>query len=156
MATINKVHPAAGTEYAASTVANQDFVGLNVVGSKQTFFGGFQPLFIKIAGTGIATLDTQATPTSAVVLGTRSLALKAVAAFGTLVGVDRANATTALTVVVDANSFNTGSGEGGNGSDTNDFSGLKSAVAAATGVSEGAITITAGYTIASAGTIDFA
>jgi hypothetical protein len=156
MATISKINPAAGTEYAASTVADQNFVGLNVVGSKQTFFSGFQPLFIKIAGTGIATLDTQASPTSTVVLGTRSKALKAVAAFGTIVGVDRANATTALTVVVDANSFNTGNGAGGNGSDTNDFSGLKAAVAAATGVSSGSITITAGYTIASAGTIDFA
>jgi hypothetical protein len=153
---ISKIHPVIASQYSASTVANQEFPALNVTGSEQTFFAGYQPLFIKIAGTGIAGLDTQATPTSAIVEGTRSKALKAVAAFGTILGTDRANATTSLTVIVDAASFNTGNGLGGKDSSTNDFSGLKAAVASATGVSSGGITITAGYTITSAGVIEFA
>ena len=153
---ISRVHPVTADGYVASTVANQGFPGLNVTGSKQTFFSGYQPLFIKIAGTGIATLDTTDGTTGAITEGTRTKALRAVMQFGSIVGTDRANATTALTVIVDAGTFNSGTGGGGQGSDDGSFSGLKTAVSAATGVAEGSITITTGYTITSAGVIDLA
>ena len=121
---------------------------LNVTGTKQSFFSGYQPLVIKIAGTGIATLDTQATPTSAIVEGTRSKALKAVATFGSILMTDDGDATTALTVIVDGATFN----QGNSNTTTTGFGLLKAAVASATGVSSGSITITSGASLNSDGT----
>jgi hypothetical protein len=121
---------------------------LNLTGTKQSFFSGYQPLVIKIAGTGIATLDTQATPTSAIVEGTRSKALKAVATFGSILMTDDGDATTALTVIVDGATFN----QGNSNTTTTGFGLLKAAVAAATGVSSGSITITSGASLNSDGT----
>jgi hypothetical protein len=125
---------------------------LNVTGTKQSFFSGYQPLVIKIAGTGIATLDTQATPTSAIVEGTRSKALKAVATFGSILMTDDADATTALTVIVDGATFN----QGNSNTTTTGFGLLKAAVAAATGVSSGSITITSSTSLNSDGTFTYA
>jgi hypothetical protein len=125
---------------------------LNVTGTKQSFFSGYQPLVIKIAGTGIATLDTQATPTSAIVEGTRSKALKAVATFGSILMTDDGDATTALTVIVDGATFN----QGNSNTTTTGFGLLKAAVAAATGVSSGSITITSSTSLNSDGTFTYA
>lgn len=125
---------------------------LNVTGTKQSFFSGYQPLVIKIAGTGIATLDTQATPTSAIVEGTRSKALKAVATFGSILMTDDGDATTALTVIVDGATFN----QGNSNTVTTGFGLLKAAVSAATGVGSGGITITSSTSLNSDGTFTFA
>jgi hypothetical protein len=125
---------------------------LNLTGTKQSFFSGYQPLVIKIAGTGIATLDTQATPTSAIVEGTRSKALKAVATFGSILMTDDGDATTALTVIVDGATFN----QGNSNTTTTGFGLLKAAVAAATGVSSGSITITSSTSLNSDGTFTYA
>jgi hypothetical protein len=141
MAGINNIH--AQAEFGTS---------LNVTGTKQSFFSGYQPLIVKVAGTGIATLDTQATPTSAIVEGTRSKALKAIATFGSILMTDDADATTALTVIVDGASFN----QGNSNTVTTGFGLLKAAVAAATGVSSGSITITSSSVLNSDGTITYA
>jgi hypothetical protein len=141
MAGISNIH--AQAEFGAS---------LNVTGTKQSFFSGYQPLLIKIAGTGIATLDTQATPTSAIVEGTRSKALKAVSQYGSILMTDDADATTALTVIVDGATFN----QGNSNTVTTGFGLLKAAVAAATGVSSGSITITSSTSLNSDGTFTFA
>lgn len=141
MAGINNIH--AQAEFGTS---------LNVTGTKQSFFSGYQPLLIKIAGTGIATLDTQATPTSAIVEGTRSKALKAVATFGSVLMTDDADATTALTVLVDGATFN----QGNSNTVTTGFGLLKAAVAAATSVSSGSITITSSTSLNSDGTFTYA
>jgi hypothetical protein len=143
MAGINRINPVVGSEYGTS---------LNVTGTKQSFFSGYQPLIIKIAGTGIATLDTQATPTSAIVEGTRTKALRAVQTFGSVLMTDDADATTALTVIVDAATFN----QGNSNTVTTGFGLLKAAVASATGVSSGSITITSSSVLNSDGTFTFA
>jgi hypothetical protein len=143
MAGINRINPQVGSEYGTS---------LNVTGTKQSFFSGYQPLIIKIAGTGIATLDTQATATSAIVEGTRTKALRAVATFGSVLMTDDADATTALTVIVDGGSFN----QGNSNTVTTGFGLLKAAVAAATGVASGSITITSSSVLNSDGTFTFA
>jgi hypothetical protein len=141
MAGISNIH--AQAEFGAS---------LNVTGTKQSFFSGYQPLLIKIAGTGIATLDTQATPTSAIVEGTRSKALKAVATFGSILMTDDGDATTALTVIVDGATFN----QGNSNTVTTGFGLLKAAVSAATGVGSGGITITSSTSLNSDGTFTYA
>jgi hypothetical protein len=141
MAGIDNIH--AQAEFGTS---------LNVTGTKQSFFSGYQPLIVKIAGTGIATLDTQATPTSAIVEGTRSKALKAVATFGSILMTDDGDATTALTVIVDGATFN----QGNSNTTTTGFGLLKAAVAAATGVSSGSITITSSTSLNSDGTFTYA
>jgi hypothetical protein len=125
---------------------------LNVTGTKQSFFSGYQPLIVKIAGTGIATLDTQATPTSEIVEGTRSKALKAVQTFGSILMTDDGDATTALTVIVDGATFN----QGNSNTVTTGFGLLKAAVAAATGVSSGSITITSSTSLNSDGSFTYA
>jgi hypothetical protein len=141
MAGIDNIH--AQAEFGTS---------LNVTGTKQSFFSGYQPLIVKIAGTGIATLDTQATPTSAIVEGTRSKALKAVQTFGSILMTDDGDATTALTVIVDGATFN----QGNSNTTTTGFGLLKAAVAAATGVSSGSITITSSTSLNSDGTFTYA
>jgi hypothetical protein len=143
MAGINRINPVVGSEYGTS---------LNVTGTKQSFFSGYQPLIIKIAGTGIATLDTQATPTSAIVEGTRTKALRAVQTFGSVLMTDDADATTALTVIVDGATFN----QGNSNTVTTGFGLLKAAVASATGVSSGSITITSSTVLNSDGSITYA
>jgi hypothetical protein len=141
MAGISNIH--AQAEFGTSS---------NVTGTKQSFFSGYQPLVIKIAGTGIATLDTQATPTSAIVEGTRSKALKAVQTLGSILMTDDGDATTALTVIVDGGSFN----QGNSNTVTTGFGLLKTAVSDATGVAEGSITITSSTSLNSDGTFTYA
>ena len=139
---IDKIHPGPGDEYGTS---------LNVTGTKQSFFSGYQPLILKFAAAGVATLDTQATPTSAIVEGTRTKALRAIARFGTILMTDDASATTAVTVMVDGATFNRGTGTGGLATqDTLDFSGVKAAVDAATSTST---TLTKGTALTSAGAL---
>jgi hypothetical protein len=138
---IARINPKVGAEYGTS---------LNVTGTKQSFFSGYQPLVLKFAASGVATLDTQATVTSAIVEGTRTKALKAIARFGTIIMTDDADATTAVTVIVDGASFNRGTGTGGLATqDTVDFSGVKAAVDTATGTST---TLTTGSALNSDGT----
>ena len=143
MAGIARINPVVGSEYGTS---------LNVTGTKQSFFSGYQPLIIKIAGTGIATLDTQATATSNIVVGTRTKALRAVQTFGSVLMTDDADATTALTVIVDGATFN----QGNSNTVTTGFGLLKTAVSVATGVAEGSITITSSTSLNSDGTFTYA
>jgi hypothetical protein len=134
-----------GAEYGAS---------LNVTGTKQSFFSGYQPLILKFAASGVATLDTQATVTSAIVEGTRTKALRAIATYGTILMTDDADATTSLTVMVDGASFNRGTGTGGLATqDTLTFAGVKAAVDAATGTST---TLTTSTALNSDGTFTYA
>jgi hypothetical protein len=138
---IARINPVVGSEYGTS---------LNVTGTKQSFFSGYQPLVLKFAAAGVATLDTQATPTSAIVEGTRTKAIRAIARFGSILMTDDADATTAVTVIVDGATFNRGTGTGGLATqDTLDFSGVKAAVDAATGTST---TLTKGASLNSDGT----
>jgi len=140
MAGIARINPVVGSEYGTS---------LNVTGTKQSFFSGYQPLVLKFAASGVATLDTQATVTSAIVEGTRTKALRAIARFGSILMTDDASATTAITVIVDGATVNRGTGTGGLATqDTLDFSGVKAAVDSATGTST---TLTTGSALTSAG-----
>ena len=84
---IGRIHPVVGSEYGTS---------LNVTGTKQSFFGGYQPLVLKFAASGIATLDTTNGTTGVITEGTRTKALKAIAQWGTIVMTDDASATTAV------------------------------------------------------------
>ena len=142
---IARINPQVGSEYGTS---------LNVTGTKQSFFSGYQPLVLKFAASGVATLDTQATPTSAIVEGTRTKALRAIANWGTILMTDNADATTSVTVIVDGASFNRGTGVGGLATqDTLTFAGVKAAVDAATGTST---TLTKGDALKSDGTFSLA
>lgn len=142
---IARINPKVGSEYGTS---------LNVTGTKQSFFSGYQPLVLKFAAAGVATLDTQATPTSAIVEGTRTKALRAIATFGSIIMTDDADATTTVTVMVDGASFNRGTGVGGLATqDTLTFAGVKAAVDAATATST---TLTTSFALNSDGTFTFA
>jgi hypothetical protein len=139
MAGIGRVH--GQTDYGTS---------LNVYGQKGAFLGGYQPLFIKIAGTGVATLDSVDATTNVITDGTRAKALRAIETLGTVVMMDTASATTAITVMVDGASFNQGAGATTSGT----FGALKDAVSAATSIAVGSLTVTSGSGITSAGALD--
>jgi hypothetical protein len=107
---------------------------------------GYQPLLINVAGTGVATADTGGNGT-AIVEGTRTRAVRAIATLGTVLATDSASATTAVTVLVDLASFNAGAGPTTSGA----YGALKDAVSAATGVSVGSLTVTTSTGFTSAG-----
>jgi hypothetical protein len=125
---------------------------LNVTGSQGSFFSGYQPLFIKIAGSGVATLDSVDGTTHVITEGTRSKAIRAIETLGSVLMVDDASATTALTVAVDGGSFNQGAGAVTSGL----FGALFDVVSGATGVAVGSLTITTGTSITSAGSLNLA
>jgi hypothetical protein len=110
--------------------------------------GGYQPRLIKIAQTGIATADTGGAG-SAIVEGTRTKAIRAIAQFGTILATDSASATTAITVLVDDATFNKAAGATTAGA----YGAVIDAVAAATGTSAGAVTTSAGFTSAGVWTL---
>ena len=141
MAGIGRIHGQA--DYGTS---------LNVTGQKGAFLGGYQPLFIKVAGTGVATLDTVDATTGVITDGTRAKSLRAISTLGTVVMTDTASATTAITVMVDGASFNQGAGATTAGT----FGALKDAVSAATSIAVGSLTVTSGSGITSAGALDLA
>lgn len=111
-----------------------------------SFQYGYQPLLLKIAGTGIATADTGGAG-SAIVEGTRTKAVRAIATLGQILAVDTGSATTAVTVLVDDATFNKGAGETTAGA----YGALKDAIAAATGVAVGDQTVTTSSAFTSAG-----
>jgi hypothetical protein len=125
---------------------------LNVTGQKGAFLGGYQPLFIKIAYAGVATLDTVDGTTNIITDGTRAKSLRAIETLGSVLMCDDASATTAITVMVDGASFNQGAGATTSGT----FGALKDAVAAATSISVGSLTVTSGNGITSAGSLNLA
>lgn len=111
-----------------------------------SFQYGYQPLLVKVAGTGVATVDTGGAGT-AITEGTRTKAVRAIATLGQILAVDTASATTAVTVLVDDATFNKGAGATTAGA----YGALKDAVAAATGVAVGDLTITTSSAFTSAG-----
>jgi len=141
MAGIGRIHGQA--DYGTS---------LNVTGQKGAFLGGYQPLFIKVAYAGVATLDSVDGTTGVITDGTRAKALRAISTLGTIVMTDTASATTAITVMVDGASFNQGAGATTSGA----FGALKDAVAAATSIAVGNLTVTSGSGFTSAGALDLA
>jgi hypothetical protein len=104
----------------------------NVTGRKSTFFGGYQPLFVKIQ-----TVTATAPFATTTVNGTFTSLISACETVGTVVGygnpstTDTASSTTAV-VIFDAGSVNQGSGVGGqevNGSPAQTgFGALKTAI----------------------------
>ena len=125
---------------------------LNVTGQKGAFLGGYQPLFIKVAYAGVATLDTVDATTGVITDGTRAKALRAISTLGTIVMTDTASATTAITVMVDGASFNQGAGATTAGA----FGALKDAIFAATGVATTDLVVTSGNGFTSAGALNLA
>lgn len=141
MAGIGRIHGQA--DYGTS---------LNVYGQKGAFLGGYQPLFIKIAGTGVATLDSVDSTTNVITDGTRAKVLRAIETLGTVVMTDDGSATTSITVMVDGASFNQGAGATTSGT----FGALKDVVSAASSIAVGSLTITSGNGITSAGSLNLA
>jgi hypothetical protein len=125
---------------------------LNVTGQKGAFLGGYQPLFINIAGAGVATLDSVNGTTNVITDGTRTKAIRAIETCGSVLMLDDGSATTAITVMVDGASFNQGAGATTAGT----FGALKDAVSAATGIATGSLTVTSGNGITSAGSLNLA
>jgi hypothetical protein len=117
-----------------------------------SFQYGYQPLLLKIAGTGIATADTggkdpSTDRSSPIVEGTRTKAVRAIATLGQILAVDTGSATTAVTVLVDDATFNKGAGATTAGA----YGALKDAIAAATNVAVGDQTVTTSSAFTSAG-----
>lgn len=106
---------------------------LNVTGRKSTFFGGYQPLFVKVQ-TVTATYDFS----GATVGGEFEQFIRACETVGTVVGygnpstTDTANSCTAI-VMFDAGSLNQGDGTGGQSGATTGFGALKTALVSAAG-----------------------
>jgi len=125
---------------------------LNVTGQKGAFLGGYQPLFIKVAYAGVATLDSVDGTTNVITDGTRTKAIRAIETCGSVLMLDDGSATTAITVMVDGASFNQGAGATTAGT----FGALKDAVSAATGIATGSLTVTSGNGITSAGSLNLA
>ena len=124
----------------------------NVTGAQGNFISGYQPLFIKIAGTGVGSLDSVNGTTNVITEGNRSKTIRAVETLGSVVMTDDGSATTSVTVAVDAGSFNMGSGATTSGL----FGALFDNVSAATSIAVGSLTITTGTTITSAGALALA
>lgn len=101
---------------------------LNVTGRKSTFFGGYQPLFVKIQ-----TVTATAPFATTTVNGTFTSLISACETVGTVVGygnpstTDTANSTTAI-VIFDAGSVNQGDGTAGQSGATTGFGALKTAI----------------------------
>lgn len=137
MAGIDRVH--GQYEFGAST---------NVTGTKQSFFGGYQPLFIKIAGTGIGADDTGGSGT-AITEGARTKALRVIQTLGTILMTDDSDGNNNVTVIVDGGSFNRGVGPTTNA----EFGLLKDTLDTVTSIT---CTVTTATALNSDGTITYA
>jgi hypothetical protein len=115
---------------------------LNVTGRKSTFFGGYQPLFVKIQ-----TLTSAYGFSTAGADNKFDKFIKACEVVGTVVGygnpstTDTANSTTVV-VMFDAGSVNQGSGAGGQSGAVTGFGALKDAIVGAAALDS--VTIVAG------------
>lgn len=115
---------------------------LNVTGRKSTFFGGYQPLFVKIQ-TKTAVYDWS----GSAVGGEFEQVIRACETVGTVVGygnpstTDVASSCTAI-VMFDAGSLNQGDGTGGQNGATTGLGALKAALADAGGVTAGDFAVT--------------
>lgn len=121
---------------------------LNVTGRKSTFFGGYQPLFVKIQ-TVTATYDfaTVVADGSDQAGNKFDKFIRACETVGTVVGYSTPSTTetgssSTVTVIFDAGSVNQGDGTGGQSGATTGFAALKSALAAAGGVTASDIALT--------------
>lgn len=128
---------------------------LNVTGRKGMFIGGYQPLFVKIqtvtATYGFTAGYNTAEDGSTSMVTAWDTFIRACEVVGTVVGystpvTDNTYGGTAssstVTVLFDAGSVNQGDGAGGQSGATTGFGALKSALAAAGGVSASDIAIT--------------
>lgn len=130
---------------------------LNVTGRKGMFFGGYQPLFVKIQTvTGTygfsAGYNTSEDPANAVSMDTAwDKFIRACETVGTVVGYSTpvtdntyggASSSSTVTVLFDAGSVNQGDGAGGQAGATSGFGALKTALAAAGSVATTDIAIT--------------
>ncbi len=111
-------------------------------------FGGYQPLLLVFTQTGVATADTGGSG-SAIVEGTRTKAIRAIAQFGTILATDSASGTGAVAVLVDQATFNQAAGATTAGA----FGAVIDAVAAATGTSAATLTKSYGFTSAGVWTL---
>lgn len=115
---------------------------LNVTGRKSTFFGGYQPLFVKIQ-TKTSVYDWS----GSTVGGEFEQVIRACETVGTVVGygnpstTDTANSCTAI-VMFDAGTLNQGDGTGGQSGATTGLAALKAALADAGGVTAGDFAVT--------------
>jgi hypothetical protein len=111
-------------------------------------FGGYQPLLLVFTQTGVATADTGGSG-SAIVEGTRTKAIRAIAQYGTILATDSASGTGAVAVLVDQATFNQAAGTTTAGA----FGAVIDAVAAATGTSAATLTKSYGFTSAGVWTL---
>jgi hypothetical protein len=80
----------------------------NTTGGQASFFSGYQPLVLKFYQSNVFSVDTVESDRS-ITPGGRTLAIRTIATFGSILMVDRANDNDYLTVIADAASFNSGS-----------------------------------------------
>lgn len=113
-------------------------------------FYGYQPLVIKVAATNVGTADSGGNG-SAIVEGNYSKTVRAVQQLGSMV-VLGAQTNNTFACIVDGATFNGGAGQTTAGA----YGALKDAVASATGISVGSITITTSTALNGDGTFTFA
>ena len=113
-------------------------------------FYGYQPLVLKIAATNVGTADSGGNG-SAIVEGNYTKTVRAVQQLGSMV-VMGAQTNNTFACIVDAATFNNGAGLTTSGA----FGALKDAVASATGIAVGNITVTSSSTLNGDGTFTFA
>ncbi len=113
-------------------------------------FYGYQPLVLKIAATNVGTADTGGNGT-AITEGNYTKTVRAVQQLGSIV-VMGAQTNNTFACIVDAATFNNGGGL----TTTGAFGALKDAVASATGIAVGNITVTSSSTLNGDGTFTFA
>ena len=122
----------------ALTGATQDG-RLNVTGSKSTFFGGYQPLFVKIqTKTAVYDFSTVVAEGSDQSTNEFDQFIRACETVGTVTGYGAPSTTdvgSSCTVVImyDAGSLNQGDGSGGQSGATTGLGALKAALAGAAG-----------------------
>ena len=115
---------------------------LNVTGEKSFFIGGYQPLFVTIQ-TATGTYDF--TTNYGNVNSEFEQVIRACETVGTVVGYGKpanANSSSTMVVIYDAGSVNQGDGTGGQAGATTGFGALKSALAAAGGVTASDFVVT--------------
>ena len=105
--------------------------GVNVTGSEGAFFGGYQPLMLKVTGTGIGAHDT-VNGAGVITVGNRTKTIRAIQNFATVVMIDDANTTTSVACLIDGASANRSDG---NNEVDGEFGALADAINAATSVS---------------------
>lgn len=113
-------------------------------------FYGYQPLVIKVAATAGFGADTGGAGT-AIVEGGYTKAVRAMQQFGSIVVLGAQTANT-FTAIVDAATFNAGPGAVTSGA----YGALRDAMAAATGVAVGSVTVTTSSALNGDGTFTFA